>query len=157
VTRTPFVVVAVLAIASVLLIGQTQTLPIMGTWKLNAEKSKFTPGPGPKTQTLKWEPASHGYVFTTESVSVEGKPNRTVTRAAFDGKPYAVEGSATKSMRAARRIDDHTFEDSDTVNGKVRITRRVVVSPDGKTLTVTSKGTNAEGQPVHNVSVYEKQ
>ena len=31
-----------------------------------------------------------------------------------------------------------------------------VVSPDGKTMTVTSKGTNAQGQATSNVVVFEK-
>ena len=32
-----------------------------------------------------------------------------------------------------------------------------VVSQDGKTMTITSKGTNAQGQTVNNVNVFEKQ
>jgi hypothetical protein len=31
------------------------------------------------------------------------------------------------------------------------------VSADGKTLTITAKGTDAQGKPVHNVQVFEKQ
>jgi hypothetical protein len=31
-----------------------------------------------------------------------------------------------------------------------------VVSKDGKTRTITVDGTNAQGQTVHNVSVYDK-
>ncbi|HET7220724.1 MAG TPA: hypothetical protein VFJ02_21875 [Vicinamibacterales bacterium] len=59
----------------------------VGTWHLNVAKSKYSPGPAPKSQT-------------------------TYTR---------------------------------------------VVSKDGKTMTVTVKGTNAQGQPVNNVVVFEKQ
>ncbi len=36
------------------------------------------------------------------------------------------------------------------------ITHRVV-SKDGKVMTLTSKGTDAKGQQVHNVAVYDKQ
>lgn len=28
----------------------------LGTWKLNLAKSKYAPGPAPKSQTRKWEP-----------------------------------------------------------------------------------------------------
>jgi hypothetical protein len=31
-----------------------------------------------------------------------------------------------------------------------------VISPDGKTLTITMTGTNAQGQKVNNVVTYEK-
>jgi len=32
-----------------------------------------------------------------------------------------------------------------------------VVSADGKTMTATAKGTNAEGKPMNNVAFFEKQ
>ena len=41
--------------------------------------------------------------------------------------------------------------------GKVTATQQSVVSADGKTRTVTTKGVNATGQPVNNVAVYDKQ
>jgi hypothetical protein len=41
--------------------------------------------------------------------------------------------------------------------GKQVQTYSRVVSKDGKTMTVTVKGTNAKGQTINNVSVYEKQ
>jgi hypothetical protein len=36
-------------------------------------------------------------------------------------------------------------------------TLRRVVSKDGKTMTVTTKGTNAQGQAVNNVAVFAKE
>jgi len=42
-------------------------------------------------------------------------------------------------------------------SGKVVSTARRVVSKDGKTLTLTITGTNAKGQKVKNIAVYEKQ
>ena len=36
-------------------------------------------------------------------------------------------------------------------------TLRRVVSQDGKTMTVTTKGTNTQGQAMNNVAVFEKQ
>jgi hypothetical protein len=75
----------------------------------------------------------------------------------YDGKPYAFKTATTQGMRTGRWIDADTFEETDTVDGKVRTTRRVVVSTDGKVLTITSKGSNAQGQPTNNLTVYEKQ
>ena len=49
------------------------------------------------------------------------------------------------------------FEEVDTVDGKVRASRTGVISKDGKILTVTAKGMNAQGQPTNNIAVYEKQ
>jgi hypothetical protein len=36
-------------------VGLTQSNPLIGTWKLNLAKSKFSPGPPPKSQTLTFE------------------------------------------------------------------------------------------------------
>ena len=153
------VVVAVLALASAALVAQSKELgPFAGTWKLNVAKSKYNPGPPPKTPTTaRWEPAPSGFVFTIEGVNAQGQPTRTVAKAAFDGREYPLEGPAQKTMRVYRRIDERTFEETDSVAGKPTITRRLVASPDGKTLTITVKGTNAQGQTVNNVVVYERQ
>lgn len=40
---------------------------------------------------------------------------------------------------------------------KVVATSTWVVSEDGKTMTVTTKGTNAQGQAMSNVTVWDKQ
>jgi len=44
-----------------------------------------------------------------------------------------------------------------SVNGQVRGTLRVTLADDGKSLTTTAVGTNAEGTPVHNTVVFEKE
>ena len=41
--------------------------------------------------------------------------------------------------------------------GKIVLTSTNEISNDGKTMTITTKGVNANGQQVHNVRVYEKQ
>ena len=50
-----------------------------------------------------------------------------------------------------------TFEFVTKENGKVTTTFRSVASADGKTRTATITGTNAQGQTVKNVVLYEKQ
>jgi hypothetical protein len=42
-------------------------------------------------------------------------------------------------------------------DGKVTISGRITVSPDGKTRTVTTTGTNPKGEKVHTSAVYDKQ
>ena len=41
--------------------------------------------------------------------------------------------------------------------GKVVLTSTNVVSSDGKTMTITTKGVDADGRPVNNVRVYDRQ
>ena len=48
-----------------------------------------------------------------------------------------------------KEVDDNTFIlESKKVGGKYHTTGRAVVSKDGKTLTYTNKGTDAEGKPI---------
>jgi hypothetical protein len=60
-------------------------------------------------------------------------------------------------MISLKRIDARTVERTNKKDGKVNVTITYVVSQDGKTMTATVKGTNAQGQPVNNVAVWEKQ
>jgi hypothetical protein len=142
-------------LTAVTLFGQSSALP--GTWKLNVTKSKYSPGPAPKSQTLKWERIEGGFKFSTDTVNAQGQATHTETMEKDDGSEAPVQGAQTPTTRFLRRINDRTYEDGDKVNGKATVNRRVVISQDGKTLTVTMKGTNAQGQVVNTVAVLEKQ
>ena len=56
-----------------------------------------------------------------------------------------------------KRTNATTVVRTDKMAGKVVLTITRVMSADGKMLTITSKGTNAQGQAMHNVAIYEKQ
>ena len=56
-----------------------------------------------------------------------------------------------------KRIDANTLEMVNKKGGKVTTTQRNVVAADGKIRTVTTTGTDAQGQNVNNVTVFEKQ
>ena len=75
----------------------------------------------------------------------------------YDGKDYPLAGVPNADTVSLKRIDARTTERTDKKDGKVVQTLARVVSQDGKTMTVTSKGTNAQGQTVNNVAVWEKQ
>ena len=131
--------------------------PATGTWKLNVAKSKFSPGPGPKSITLKIEASADEQKVTAEGVYADGKSNTIEYTAKFDGKDHPIKGSPVADTVSLKRIDDRTIERTDKKDGKVVQTRTRVMSEDGKTFTVTMKGTNAKGQQVHSVAVFEKQ
>ena len=129
----------------------------IGTWKLNVEKSKYSPGPAPQSQTLKVEAAGQGEKATTEGVNAAGTPTMTQYTANFDGKDYPFTGSQNLDKVSLKRIDAWTTERTDKKGDKVVGTFTRVVSQDGKTMTTTLKGTNPQGQAVDNVLVWEKQ
>jgi len=131
--------------------------PRIGTWKLNAAKSKYSPGPAPQSLTVRVEPSGQGEKVTAEFVNADGTRTTTQYTANFDGKDYPLTGSRIADTVSLKRIDARTTVRTDKKGGKVAQTLRRVVSQDGKTMTVTTKGTNAEGQAVNNVAVFNKQ
>src|SRR5258705_13788504 len=81
----------------------------IGTWKMNPAKSKFSPGPAPKSQTLKieaWGP--DGVKYTADGVDAEGKASHWEMQAKYDGKFVPFTGNPDADMLAYKRIDANT-------------------------------------------------
>ena len=129
----------------------------MGTWKLNVEKSKYSPGPAPKSLTTKFEPAGKGVKLTTEGVSADGKPTATEYTANYDGKDVPIKGSPVADTVSLRRINALTTERTDKKDGKVVQTLRRSIAKDGKSFTVAIKGKTAKGEPINHKLVFDKQ
>ena len=127
-----------------------------GNWKVNVVKSKYDPGPAPKSATSKIDAMEGGLKFTNDGVNSEGEPTHSEWSGKFDGKDNPVKGDPNRDTAALKKIDDYTIEISNKKAGKPTTTIRTVFSKDGKTRTQTVKGTNAEGVKVNNMVVYEK-
>lgn len=148
------------AVCSVMLFSGSVVLAAdnwLGTWKLNIEKSKFSPGPAPKSETLKFEASQGGIRLTHDGVDAEGKATHGGYSSKFDGKEVPFEGNPNADMCAPKKIDDNSYENVWKKGGKVTVTAKVAVSKDGKTLTGSQTGKNAKGETVNNTAVYEKQ
>ncbi len=147
---------AVLLAVSVVGLWAQGVDPVIGTWELNIPKSQFSSGPAPKAQTRTYEAAGQGLKYTQKGVDAQGKPALVQFTANFDGKDYPMSGSVDSDAIALKRIDAYTTEITQKKAGKVVITGTRVVSKDGKTMTITSKGTNAAGQTINNVLIFAK-
>jgi hypothetical protein len=151
--------VVCLALASPMTVAVlAQTDPQVGAWKLNAAKSTYSPGPASKDGTSTITTAGMGAKVVVDQVMADGSKRHWEFTANYDGKDVPVTGNNPDADTAARtRINATTVQTVLKKAGKVTLTQTSAVSSDGKTRTVTSKGTNAAGQPVSNVVVYEKQ
>jgi hypothetical protein len=129
----------------------------LGTWKLDVAKSKYSPGPAPKSLTLKFEATADGIKLTSDGVNAEGNPTHGEYVSKFDGKDVPWKGNPDADTAAAKKIDDNSYENVWKKDGKTTITAKAVVSDSGKTLTITLVGTNAKGETVKNVGVYDRQ
>jgi hypothetical protein len=130
----------------------------VGTWNLNVAKSKYSPDPVPKSATIKVEPAGGGVTVTVDQVHADGTKRHWEYTGNYDGNDSRVTGTNPDADTVARtRINATTIQTVSKKAGKVTTTSTQVISSDGKTRTITTKGTNGQGQTINNVGVYEKQ
>ena len=148
-------VVACLALMSVFLGAQAD--PAIGTWKLNVAKSKYVPGPLPKSNVITITAAGSGYHVVAKGEDAAGKPTAIDYTATFDGKDSPVKGAPAYDTTSMKRIDANTTEQTRTKEGKTVQTVTRKVSADGKTMTVTTRGKDEAGRTLNTVAVYDKQ
>ena len=148
-----FATVFVLAVtASGLLLAQSN--PFVGRWKLNLAKSKDT-GAFPKEETLTVQLAGDQRQVTINGTGANGSPISFKYEVPEKGGAGKVLAGGPYDAVSGKRIDDNTREVSYVKGGKEMLHVRTVVSKDGKTLTITGKGTDPQGKPVSGVSVWE--
>ena len=139
--------------------GSAQSSSRFGTWKLDTTRSASSAS-GPKSLVRTDEPAGNGVKVTYEGVAADGSRIAYSYTAQYDGKEYRSSGVGMAfgwETIALRRIDDHTTEATLRRGGKVVSIARNVVSPDGKTMTVTSKF-DESGQPTRvSTSIWVRQ
>ncbi len=148
-----FLVVTVAAVAA------AQIEARVGTWELNLAQSTFSPGPPPRKQTLTFQAAGPQWVALLQGIDASGKPiNPDMNNLAisFDGKDHPT-ANMDYDTTAWKRISASTYEVIRKRAGKIVLTSTNVISKDGKTMTITTKGVNADGQSISNVRVYDKQ
>lgn len=135
--------------------------PAVGTWKLNAAKSRFASSAQAAIKTV-----------TLVIREVGGQSETTVTGARTDGSTisekftFPLQGGTVKYQQGGyaegvsgvgTRIDENTVLFTTIQNGKQIEMEQCVVSKDGKTLNCTAKGTDAKGKPFETLTVYDKQ
>jgi hypothetical protein len=151
--------VAASLLAATTSVASAQEDPHVGTWELNVAKSTFDPGPPPKRQTLFYKAEKQGLSALFQGVDAAGLPinpdpsNLTIY---FDGKDHPTPQIGYDSS-AWTRISPYHYVVNRKKAGKVVLTSNNVVSSDGKTLTITTKGADENGRPTVNIRVYDKQ
>lgn len=105
---------------------------------------------------MTYDAVGGGMRVTVDAVNSAGRKTHWTYTTMLDGKDAPITGYATADTAAVTRVDAKTNEIVYKKNGKVAQTATNVISEDGKTLTVTFHRTNAEGEPVTTVAVYQK-
>jgi uncharacterized protein (TIGR02246 family) len=134
----------------------TTQVPGLGTWKLNVAKSKYDPGPPPRSSTVTFTAMGENIKAVIDGVGPDGAGIHWEYVAALDGSQHPVTGNPDGDMVVVTRTEAGAIETSYTLEGKPTVVNARVLSADGNTMTVTSKGTDAKWQKINHVLVFEK-
>ena len=150
--RSLLVGAATLAVGTAAFAGENW----VGTWKLNPAKSKLGTN-AVRAQTLTFEATPAGIKLTSDGTDAQGKPMHGGYTSKFDGKDVPWAGNPMADTACANRVDDNAYENVGKKGGKAVVTAKVAFSKDGKTLTITQTGTDAQGVAINAVQVYDRQ
>jgi hypothetical protein len=128
---------------------------LLGTWRLNVAKSRYTPGPPLREETRIYTRRPEGIIGVVTRTYADGRMERYEYNANFGGERM-VTGNPEYDAVTLRKIDEYTSAVTMTHAGAVYGVGRRQVSTDGKTLTLTFDRQNTDNA-VHNVAVYDKQ
>jgi hypothetical protein len=125
-------------------------LPFAGTWKLNMEKSQFSPAPAMRSATVTFKDGQE----IDEGIRADGLPFRW-SHPIPAGEEF-VPVTGIENTTISTKIVGRTYDAVLRVRTGVEHLHGVL-SKDGKTLTVEGTGTDKNGESFHDVYVYEKQ
>jgi len=130
--------------------------PILGTWKLNVAKSKFSTSAVLTAGTRVYTEANGLYTLDQKLTGADGKEmsNRVQYR---DGKEEKQAPGGSADATVAKKIDANTWDFDLKKAGKVVGHVHRVVSADGKTLTVHNTGAKLSGAEGDETLVFDKQ
>jgi hypothetical protein len=131
--------------------------PWLGEWRLDVDRSTYSPGPPPyKRAMFRIEPLGDGVRVIYEMVRPRGGVIHMEWDGKFDGQEYPVQGLEEHVTYAYTRIDDRTYDIVARMDGRVAAASRTALSADGRTITTITTGRDAQGREAKTVTVYEK-
>jgi hypothetical protein len=152
--------------------ASTPVAAFYGNWKLNPVKSKYVPGPSPKSvvpTVLEVKALGEGEAeLLLVAADDEGIPAFNEARFKVDGKDYPLHTAFTVAgllagqkptipMSSWKSIDSRTVEFSTKNNNATTSVHSITVSSDGRTLTDSEKYFDAQGkQTTTSVEVYDR-
>jgi hypothetical protein len=153
---TPTIVVGLVMVFAAGSASAQSSDALNGTWKLIPAKSTYSPGPAPQSVTLVIEGTDAARKLTVDATPATG-PSQHYSVSGPTGKELPVVGNNPNAdTYVFKRINATTTETQYLKGGKPTIKQTSVISADGKTLTITASGADAQGRTVNNVAVYGK-
>lgn len=110
--------------------------PFLGSWKLKPGESKFPGREAPRAMTVTWTVDGDSVRVATNGINASGEPFRSEYTARYDGKETQRKGPWNWDAVVNRQVSEREREDVFKREGKVEGRSRLVVSEDGKRMTV---------------------
>ncbi|MCU1338679.1 MAG: hypothetical protein JWO19_4260, partial [Bryobacterales bacterium] len=131
--------------------------PFTGNWKMNHDKSKSSKGQTPKEETMAISDQGDQLTVVITGTDDSGKPIAIHYIIPVSGGAGQVQPGGSYTGVSSQRVNDNTRDTTYSKNNKNLTAEHMVVSGDGKTMTVTVKGIDADGQPIEEVLVFDKE
>jgi hypothetical protein len=129
----------------------------LGTWKLNMEKSKFSPSPPVKGLIATREASDGGVKVTITGEQADGTAINAGYAAKYDGSESPVTGAPYDTISIKQMNANTLTFTQKKKDGKYSVTGQSVVSEDAKTMTNTLKGTSVDGKAYSATMIWDKQ
>lgn len=146
-----------IALSAMSVLAAAAVEPVSGTWELNLAKSRFVPASqAPRSQTRTYQVSGNQETARHTGIDAQGNPTLIEFTVTYDGKDHPLKGYADWDAISMKRIDAYTSEFTQSRQGKVTLVGKRVVSKDGKTMTLTAKGTTAKGETLDSIIVLDR-
>ena len=148
----------VVALSAANLTGASQTPatnqdPVIGQWRLDVSKSKYNPGPGPKSETRTYQLTSEGIRAVIVRTYQDGHVDTIEYDADYDSVNHVI-GTPDYDAVQLKRISPNLSEATLSHAGKQFGTARREIAKDGMTMVITFQQDSQTR--IQNVAYYVK-
>jgi hypothetical protein len=106
--------------------------------------------------TVTYSAAGFGMRIVVDVVPAQGPSQHWEMTPMYDGNDHKVTGNPDADTISIKRISDTKGESTFKKEKKVVAVNVRTLAPDGKSMTIETKGTTADGKPRHDVAVFER-
>lgn len=147
-----FKVMLAVTISSTAMVGAD---PQIGTWILNTAKSKWHPGPMPKSQIITIWREGDWTVLKVEGTDSSGKPVVPSLTRYKDGEAHPIDNNtATATVRKISDYEYHVVEKR--LNTTSWLDRHNTYSKDGEVRTSRVTGVNPKGGKIDRLLIFDR-
>ena len=131
--------------------------PFTGTWVADVAKSQRHANHLFQSATLQFDVSGNAVTLTQAGVNMSGKRESSTLDLRADGQEHAVSPQAPDVVVVTKWIGTHVLETIGKRGPEIIGRGTYEVSADGRTLTATVSGTDAQGAIFEHVILFDRQ